>query len=370
MGMVRIVSQYTKQEFMCLLTDTLSLQNLISARDDHFYETRMWLERINLVVDELVQVGETMRCTLGSLLSVYAVSSSWKTANTTELKLYRDKITELMDGMYPAFESFTGIPFPLINPYENFVEFVDRNEDISHLENFGGIHMEFCYLSRLSKNDKYCETAETIRKIVLRNRDEIEIPNIFHIENKDYRRGVCPLGSCFHRQLINSSPTRYTTYKLFKTLQQGFEKAKAADLITFYALLSMEAKKSMFTDVAEMILYSYEAGFTDLYYINKQGVMEKPAPNAIQRDAILAQSYFYVYRATSENKYKEYCRIIIDNLKNVVKHRQAQGLDWSYQEARHIMKNHPELSVLHTLNNLRPDEPKKSPVSMKPKKKN
>lgn len=66
--------------------------------------------------------------------------------------------------------------------------------------------------------------------------------------------------------------------------------------------------------------------------------MEKPAPNAIQRDAILAQSYFYVYRATSENKYKEYCRIIIDNLKNVVKHRQAQGLDWSYQEARHIMK--------------------------------
>lgn len=70
-----------------------------------------------------------------------------------------------MDGMYPAFESFTGIPFPLINPYENFVEFVDRNEDISHLENFGGIHMEFCYLSRLSKNDKYCETAVSILDI-------------------------------------------------------------------------------------------------------------------------------------------------------------------------------------------------------------
>lgn len=79
-----------------------------------------------------------------------------------DVDIFKIKAEELVTAILPAFQTTTGIPYPMINPYKNIVYFDNDSWGISRLEDFGGIHLEMCYLSEITNNSLYCELAVSI----------------------------------------------------------------------------------------------------------------------------------------------------------------------------------------------------------------
>lgn len=64
--------QYNHQEYLCLLTESMDLLVLTADESSMIDLTADWINKTSFISDEIIKVGDTIRCTLGSLLAAYS----------------------------------------------------------------------------------------------------------------------------------------------------------------------------------------------------------------------------------------------------------------------------------------------------------
>ncbi|KAF5300144.1 hypothetical protein FQR65_LT09235 [Abscondita terminalis] len=132
----------------------------IMGMKDEFKKGRDWianeLDINNLVSD--VSVFEVNIRFVGGLLACYALTGDI---------LFRDKAQEIADKLLPAFQTPTGIPNALVN----FKTGASKNYGwasggSSILSEFGTLHLEFAYLSDVTGNPLYRNKVDHIRQFI------------------------------------------------------------------------------------------------------------------------------------------------------------------------------------------------------------
>ncbi|KAK4883329.1 hypothetical protein RN001_006648 [Aquatica leii] len=123
---------------------------------DEDVETRERREKVKEVSD--VSVFEVNIRFVGGLLACYALTGDI---------LFRDKAQEIADKLLPAFQTPTGIPNALVN----FKTGASKNYGwasggSSILSEFGTLHLEFAYLSDVTGNPIYRNKVDHIRQFI------------------------------------------------------------------------------------------------------------------------------------------------------------------------------------------------------------
>lgn len=132
----------------------------IMGMKDEFKKGRDWVANelnINNLVSD-VSVFEVNIRFVGGLLACYALTGDI---------LFRDKAQEIADKLLPAFQTPTGIPNALVN----FKTGASKNYGwasggSSILSEFGTLHLEFAYLSDVTGNPIYRNKVDHIRQFI------------------------------------------------------------------------------------------------------------------------------------------------------------------------------------------------------------
>ncbi|RWS31269.1 alpha 1:2 mannosidase precursor-like protein [Leptotrombidium deliense] len=136
--------------------DTLYIMGL----KDEFNAGRKWIAE-NLDFSDIsadVSVFETNIRFIGGLLSCYALTND---------ALFLEKSEHIAKKLLPAFNTLTGIPYSIINPKTGFAKnYVWASSGSSILSEIGTMHLEFVYLSDLTNNPVYKEKVLKVRNIL------------------------------------------------------------------------------------------------------------------------------------------------------------------------------------------------------------
>ena len=122
---------------------------------DEFKEGSDWIEK-NLNLEEAnseVSVFETIIRFVGGLLTCYAF---------TKDQLFLVKANSIASKLLPAFNTPTGIPYPLVNPTTG----TSKNYVWAILAEVGTLHLEFMYLSDITGDQTYKQKVMNIRRIL------------------------------------------------------------------------------------------------------------------------------------------------------------------------------------------------------------
>lgn len=102
---------------------------------------------------------------LGAFLSLYAL---------TKEDFYKEKAQSVADTLLPAFNTKTGIAKSLINTKTGYISnygWVSAGASI--LSEFGSLHLEFTYLSKITNKPIYAEKVNRMREVM----DKMEKPD-------------------------------------------------------------------------------------------------------------------------------------------------------------------------------------------------
>lgn len=173
----------------------------IMGMKDEFERARKWVAMslsFNHASD--VSVFETTIRFLGGLLSAYAFSGE---------EVFKVKAKEVGDKLLPAFNTPTGIPWAMVN----FASGSGHNwgwasGGCSILAEFGTLHLEFVYLSKITGDPIYAKKVYRVREVL----DQIDKPNGLYPNYLNPRSGVWgsqhvslgALGDSFYEYLIKS----------------------------------------------------------------------------------------------------------------------------------------------------------------------
>merc|ERR1719489_252725 len=130
--------------------DTLYLMGMIKEFD----EGRAWARSLQFNDDHDLSVFETNIRFIGGLLSAYALSNDVTMLN---------KAREIADLIIPVFDTPTGIPYPSFNPFTKKASGPTK----TNLAELGTLHLEFATLTKYTGDPKYLEK-------VMKTRDYIE----------------------------------------------------------------------------------------------------------------------------------------------------------------------------------------------------
>lgn len=101
--------------------------------------------------------GSTVQTTirvLGGLLSVYHLSD--------EDPLYLEKAVELADRILPAFQTYIGLPLPMVNLGKKVGVFDKDLRGLVSTAEVSTLQLEFRYLSHLTGNEIYWRRVEDV----------------------------------------------------------------------------------------------------------------------------------------------------------------------------------------------------------------
>ena len=134
--------------------DTLWIMDM----KEEFIRAREWVKvKFDLKISSDVSLFEVNIRYIAGFISAYTMTND---------KLFLDKAKECADLMLPAFNSPSGIPFSLINPVTGNGKSWGWAGGSSILAEIGTLHLEFLYLSYLTKDPIYYNKVLNIRKIL------------------------------------------------------------------------------------------------------------------------------------------------------------------------------------------------------------
>lgn len=182
------------------IVDALDTLYIMGMKEE-FERARKWVAislHFNHASD--VSVFETTIRFLGGLLSAYAFSGE---------EVFKVKAKEVGDKLLPAFNTPTGIPWAMVN----FASGSGHNwgwasGGCSILAEFGTMHLEFVYLSKITGDPVYAKKVNRVREVL----DQIDKPNGLYPNYLNPRSGVWgsqhvslgALGDSFYEYLIKS----------------------------------------------------------------------------------------------------------------------------------------------------------------------
>uniref|UniRef100_A0AAR5P443 alpha-1,2-Mannosidase n=1 Tax=Dendroctonus ponderosae TaxID=77166 RepID=A0AAR5P443_DENPD len=323
--------------------DTLYMMGM----HDEFKQAKDWISTEfhidNVVAD--VSVFETNIRFIGGLLTCYALTGE---------VLFRDKAQQIADKLLPAFNTPTGIPNALVNfksgSSKNY-EWASGSSSI--LSEFGTLHLEFSYLSDMTGKSIYRNKVNKIRQVL----NTIEKPNGLYPNYLNPRSGkwgqhhmsMGALGDSFYeyllkawlqsgkqdneaRQMFDESMDAAFRYMLHESpagltyfADLKFERLehKMDHLACFsggmLALASRTLKNdraSKYMDVAKKITNTCHESYVKTHtklgpeaFRFSEGA-EARALKSSEKYYILRpetiESYFYLYRLTKDEKYRDW----------------------------------------------------------------
>uniref|UniRef100_A0AC34R7A7 Alpha-1,2-Mannosidase n=1 Tax=Panagrolaimus sp. JU765 TaxID=591449 RepID=A0AC34R7A7_9BILA len=303
-----------------------------------------------------LSVFETTIRFIGGFLTLFALTGD---------EIFKTRAQETADVLMPAFDTPTGIAKSLINPATKTASNYHWASDNSILAEFGSLHLEFEYLSQITGNPIYKEKVQKIRDH-LDGMDKFYgglfynyvSPNTGKFANSHVSLGA--LGDSFYEYLIKSylltNKTDEQALKMHKDasnaiqehmiftsksglkyiaeLRSGSPEHKMGHLACFtpgmFALESMvekndERKKKLVQvaeDLANTCHESYVRSETRIgpemfYFNNHDDATSKRSENGyILRPEVL-EGFFYLWRITGNQKYKDW---VWDGISAIDKH--------------------------------------------------
>ncbi|VDK48704.1 unnamed protein product [Anisakis simplex] len=178
--------------------DTLYLMDL----KDEFRQARNWVANsLDLAKsDGDMSVFEMNIRFVGGLLSAFALTND---------TVFRDKAEQIADLLLPAFNTPTGIPYAVFNARTGRVNnWSWATGGCSILSEFGSLHLEFEYLSRITNRTVFYEKVARIREVL----SSIEKPDGLYRNYLNPKTGkwgqkhisVGALGDSFYEYLLKS----------------------------------------------------------------------------------------------------------------------------------------------------------------------
>uniref|UniRef100_A0A8R1TW13 alpha-1,2-Mannosidase n=1 Tax=Onchocerca volvulus TaxID=6282 RepID=A0A8R1TW13_ONCVO len=333
--------------------DTLYIMGL----KEEYEEGRNWVEKffdLKISVAD-ISVFETNIRFIGGLLAAYALTGD---------KMYIQKATDVANILLPAFETPTGIPYALVNPVSGRSHnWGWINGGFSILSEFGSLQLEFDYLSQLTQNFIYSNKVARIREVVLSVKTEDGLyPNYLHPKSGKWgpkHVSVGALGDSFYEYLLKSwlrSGKNDTVYKemydvavtsikkyllrysrqnhlaYFIELKGKREVHKMDHLACFIVgLLALEAlnendvkRRSDTLKLAEEIASTCHESyirtatgigpesFRFTNEIEGMAISDREKYYILRPEVI--EGWFYLWRVTRKNKYREWCWIAAKNI--------------------------------------------------------
>ncbi|CAB3987590.1 Mannosyl-oligosaccharide 1,2-alpha-mannosidase IB [Paramuricea clavata] len=322
--------------------DTLYIMGL----EDEFKKGRDWIAS-NLSFDKSMTVSVFEICIrfLGGLLTSYAL---------TEDEVFKIKAKEVGDRLLPAFNTPTGIPYGLVNLASGSGHnWGWASGGSSILAEFGTLHLEFVYLSHITKDPIYAEKVKKVRDVVDRmNKPQGLYPNYINPRSGAWGQShvsLGALGDSFYEYLIKSwiqsGKTDDQARKMYDDAVEAVEKVmvqKSSSGLTYvaeYRFGSLEHKmghlacfsggmfalgaagsrnnkKDHYVDLGARITNtcheSYKRTATgigpEMFFF--QGPHEAKGIRSSERYYILrpevVESYFVMWRITHDQKYREW----------------------------------------------------------------
>ncbi|KAL3276554.1 hypothetical protein HHI36_011929 [Cryptolaemus montrouzieri] len=139
----------------------------IMGMHKEYKQARDWVAS-ELDLDQMpndVSVFETNIRFVGGLLSCYALTGD---------VMFRDKAQQIAEKLLPAFQTPTGVPYAIVNfKTGTSKNYAWASGGSSILSEFGTLHLEFAYLSDVTGNPIYRDKVNKIRQVL----QKIEKPN-------------------------------------------------------------------------------------------------------------------------------------------------------------------------------------------------
>jgi len=135
--------------------DTLFIMDL----KEEYKQGRDWVaEHLNFDVSTFVSIFEMNIRFLGGLLAGFALTND---------EMYKIKARSLADKLLRGFNTPTGIPWALVNLQTGQgMNYNWASGGSSILSEFGTLHLEWVYLSKITGDDKYAKAVNKIRQVL------------------------------------------------------------------------------------------------------------------------------------------------------------------------------------------------------------
>lgn len=173
----------------------------IMGMTEEFKQARDWVaQHLNFNVNTMVSVFEMNIRFVGGLLSAYAL---------TKDEVFKLKAMDLVDRLLPACNTPSGIPWALVNLKSGVgMNHGWANGGNSILSEFGSLHLEWVYLSKITGKSVYAEKVNKIRDVL----HKIEKPGGLYPNFLNPRTGAWgqkqvslgALGDSFYEYLIKA----------------------------------------------------------------------------------------------------------------------------------------------------------------------
>ncbi|KAF2894512.1 hypothetical protein ILUMI_11640 [Ignelater luminosus] len=323
--------------------DTLFIMGL----NDEFKQGRDWIAN-DLNIDALssdVSVFEVNIRFIGGLLACYALTGD---------TIFRDKAQQIADKLLPAFQTPTGIPNALVN----FKSGASKNYGwasggSSILSEFGTLHLEFAYLSDVTGNPIYRSKVDHIRQFIRTlEKPKGLYPNYLNPKTGkwgQHHMSMGALGDSFYEYLLKAwiqsnkedNEARQMFDDAMQAVMQHMLHTSPSGLMYFAelkfdrlehkmdhlgcfsgGLLALGAKSlknemsERYMEVADKITHtcheSYDRSYTKLgpeSFRFTEGAEARALKSSekyyILRPEVI-ESYFYMYRLTKDQKYRDW----------------------------------------------------------------
>ncbi|CAF0871281.1 unnamed protein product [Brachionus calyciflorus] len=333
------------------IVDGLDTMYLMGYMDEYKRGREWILNNLNLNVDSEFSVFEINIRFIGGLLSLYTLTND---------KVFLDKAEEIAKLILPAFDTPTGIPMALINPITKHSKNYNwAPGSCSILAEFGTLSLEFQYLTDLTGNKIFSEKIDKINK-VLASVDKENGVYYNYLNPSDPKwcmkdASIGALGDSYYEylykawlygdkkddellktylaamkavreKLLDYSPKEKMAF--FGDLKSGYRLEKKMDHLACFSggLLALTSKetdnmdaetKKVYLDLGANITNTcHESYIRTPTHIGPEAFhFERPDQEAYslkqnEKYYILRpetfESYFYLWRLTKDNKYREW----------------------------------------------------------------
>lgn len=196
----------------------------IMGMSEEYQAARNWIES-ELDFDKNIELSvfETNIRYLGGLLSIYSL---------TKDPMFLEKAKQCADRLLPAFDSPSGIPYSNINLKSGYASNHHWSHNTAVLSEFGSMHLEFIYLSYLTGDPKYRDKVMKIRNVIRKAvpRSDKLYNNYMNTETGQWLTrpthiSMGALGDSFYEYLVKSFVQSYGSDR--EALEMYFEAIKA-----------------------------------------------------------------------------------------------------------------------------------------------
>lgn len=321
--------------------DTLYVMGL----SEEYEEGRLWVQA-NFTLEHYegpIDAFETTIRIVGGLLSMYALTGD---------DLYMTKAKYVADKLLPIFDTPTGIPKTIINLKTNQT----RNYEWAYggssvLSQYGSLHLEFDYLTEITKASRYRTYVKRIQNVLLNSKKPLDLyPIYINPDNGEWGLHYISIGAygdSFYEYLLKSwilsGYKDDTSKKMFVNVMDSikehlignsFGRLTYLGLLKFgdlepkmdhlacfapglFALAAHLLNNTEYLTLAESLIdtchMSYVNSFTGLgpeYFWFVDPLNEARASKveeslfALRPETV--ESYFYLWRLTKDVKYREW----------------------------------------------------------------